>query len=335
MKIAILWAYGAYNLWDELILKNMIPLLQERFWEKSEFYIFSYAPKDPFITWPHLHYLPYFPDGLKDIRNIWKNIWSYFLFHKTLKNMDHIVIGGGGIFFEGEVSGVSDPLIQRSWRVKQIQKYKKPYTLYGVSIDVVSQKGRSSIKEIFQYAQDIYVRDDASQKLLTSLWITAQKVYDPVFLDDGDIDASIVSQPYLQKYLTPREVGVSDFKEYDWKDKNVWLALRSGYIPDEKRFIQELITFLQASHAHITLLPHSFHPKQDSSNDLLFLQDFVWERISLTKNMQETYDFYKKNIPTTIIAMRLHAGILSHVYKKDFFMIGYAGKSEIFLQKKS
>lgn len=45
MKIAIFASIWAQNLWDELILKNEINILEKEYWNDSRFYVFSYDKK--------------------------------------------------------------------------------------------------------------------------------------------------------------------------------------------------------------------------------------------------------------------------------------------------
>ena len=91
MKISIFASIGSQNLWDELILKNEIKILKRKYSklknisEKEIFFkVFSYDLTDNFYISDNVEYLEYFPINIKKIRNVFRNIFNFYIFIKQL-----------------------------------------------------------------------------------------------------------------------------------------------------------------------------------------------------------------------------------------------------------
>jgi len=129
------------------------------------------------------------------------------------------------------------------------------------------------------------VRDNDSKGTLMAFDIKSQVVYDPVFLDNGCWEKD--------KFLLLSHFSLDDFSlqklaSFDFTGKIVGLALRKGYFTKsgseklEVLMIQELLDFLKKAGAReLILLPHSFHSFEKDANDLIFLRQFVGEKILL------------------------------------------------------
>lgn len=65
MNIAIMMSVWCQNLWDELILKNEIQLLREKYGKKTKFRVFTYDLEDIFYQDETVEYLEYFPIWIK------------------------------------------------------------------------------------------------------------------------------------------------------------------------------------------------------------------------------------------------------------------------------
>ena len=81
------------NILDELILKNEITILERKYWEDTQFIVFSYDPETPFFKKKNVSYREYFPLWIKDKKNIFKNIANLFSFLNIVRKSDRIVIG--------------------------------------------------------------------------------------------------------------------------------------------------------------------------------------------------------------------------------------------------
>lgn len=340
MNIAILMSVWAQNLGDELILKNEIKLLEEKYSPlKCNFKVFTYDLEDKFVVTSNIEYLEYFPIWIKKAKNIFRNIKNFINFSKTLKWADKVVIGWGWIFYENETQSVWNPLAQWLFRVKMADYYKKDIIFYGVSIEIKNDSpSLKIIQEIFKSAKEIYVRNKNSSDLLIYLWIESEIIDDPVFYDkilDENIrwnDGFLVSPNHkspIQK-IEVSDFSLDYFNNLDFSGKKIWLAFRSGKMNDEINQINSLIDLIISRGWEIILLPHSFHQTDILANDYEFLKQFVREKVSITNSMQETYDIYKKNLIDICISMRLHSMILCQVYDIDYIVISYSKKTSEF-----
>lgn len=342
MKIAIFASIWSQNLWDELILKNEIKIFEENphiFWLEKykkipEFIVFSYDVKNPFFTKENLIYKEYFPFAIKKVRNIFRNLKNYFSFLGAIITSKYIVIWWGGLFYENEIQASKKNLDLWLWRRKYFSFFHKKVIFYGVSIDVKTKSAKEKIKKIFTSSQSIYVRDNDSKGTLMALDIKSQVVYDPVFLDNGDWEKD---KSLLLSHFSLDDFSLQKLASFDFTGKIVGLALRKGYFTKsgseklEVLMIQELLDFLKKAWSReIILLPHSFHPFEKNANDLIFLSQFVGEKILLWwETMQEIYDVYKQKQIDICFSMRLHSMILASVYKIPFFAFSYAKKTDM------
>ena len=108
MIISIFASIWAQNLWDELILKNEIKLLEKKYWKDTEFIVFSYDYKNPFLKKSNITYKEYFPVWIKKISNILRNIWNFFSFLSVVKKSDLIIIWWGWIIYDNEFQANSN-----------------------------------------------------------------------------------------------------------------------------------------------------------------------------------------------------------------------------------
>ena len=149
MKIAVMMSVWCQNLWDELILKNEIQLLKEKYWKNTKFKVFTYDLDDIFYTDSNVEYWEYFPIWIRNPKNILRNLKNYYHFIKTIKWCDKVVIGGGGIFFDNETGNYSNPLNQWLFRTEIIKILKKEIIIFWVSIDIKFERNLEKIKKIF------------------------------------------------------------------------------------------------------------------------------------------------------------------------------------------
>lgn len=329
MKIAVMMSVWCQNLWDELILKNEIKLLKEKYWNDTKFKVFTYDLADIFYIDENIEYLEYFPIWIKNPKNLFRNLRNYYHFIKTIKWADKVVIGWGWIMFDNETGNYSNPLNQWLFRTEIIKMLKKEIIIFWVSIDIKHNKNLEKIKKIFSNAKEIFVRDNASFELLQNLWIHSEIILDPVFSDNWEIWLENYKKNFLVKKVEAKKISLNDLKDIDFSGKKVWLALRRWYLNSEKILINELIDFIINSGWKVVLLPHSFHTWDDVVNDLKFLTWFIKLWVEITSSMQETYEIYTQKKIDFCLSMRLHSMILSQVYGVNFIAIKYAKKSDL------
>ncbi|MCP4523850.1 MAG: polysaccharide pyruvyl transferase family protein [Candidatus Gracilibacteria bacterium] len=329
MKISIFASIGAYNLGDELIVKNEIKQLEKKYGKNIEFSVFTYDVKNPFIHAKNITYYEYFPCNIKSLKGIFKNVLNlyHFLYQTYVSNM--IVIGGGGIFFDSEHSTVSNPLNQWVIRSKLFQFFRKKVIFQSVGIHIHKKKNYQKIKKIFSINKaEVYVRDDSSQKILSDLRITSTKVLDPVFYDNA-VNQSPQDGRYCLKKINISDFSLEHISDIEFGNKYIGIAFRSGYLKNEYTNISDIIEFVSKKGGKIVLIPHSFHPTDRSSNDYFFLRNFsVKYNIKICEDMKEVYKMYSQKKIDICLTMRLHSIILSQVYEIPFISFSYSKKTD-------
>lgn len=329
MNIAVMMSVWCQNLWDELILKNEIQLLREKYGKKTKFKVFTYDLEDIFYQDEAVEYLEYFPIWIKNPKNIFRNMKNYFGFIKTVKWADKVVIWGWWVFFDNEAWNFSNPLKQWLFRSEIIKLLKKDLVIFWVSIDIKLNKNLSTIHKIFSQAKEVYVRDNASFELLKDIWVSSEIILDPVFSDNGQEGVKNYEKNYLLKKINAIDFILEDLYGIDFSWKTLWIAFREWYLPNEKDTIEKIIDYVLNAWGQIILLPHSFHTIDMKANDLEFLKHFVKSWVSISQNMEETYEIYKQKKIDFCLSMRLHSMILSQVYAIEFIAIKYAKKSDL------
>lgn len=329
MNISIMMSTWCQNLWDELILKNEIFLLKQKYWNNTNFFVFSYDLENIFFFDSKIKYFEYFPIWAKNIKNIFRNFKNYYNFIKIIKKSDKVIIWWWWIMFDNEVWNFSNPLNLWLFRSQVIRFFKKDLIFWWISIDIKNKNNLTKIKKIFSKAKEIYVRDKSSFELLESLGIKSEIILDSVFYDNSQIWLENYKKNFLVKKVEVKDFSVKDLENTDFNWKTVWLALRSSYLNDENNLILEIINYIILNWWKVILLPHSFHKVDNKANDLIFLNQFIKPWIKITSNMQETYEIYKQKKIDFCLSMRLHSMILCQVYGILFIWIKYAKKWDL------
>lgn len=338
MKISIFASIWAQNLWDELILKNEIKLLEDEFWKETKFFVFSYDYKNPFFVQDNVKYIEYFPIWIKEKRNIFRNIFNFFRFINISSNSDVIVIWWGWIIYDKEKQTTKNPLDSWIFRRRIFRFFLKKVYFFAIWINIKDEKNLKKIKKIFKNSYKVTVRDGYSFWLLRKLKIKSEYVKDPVFYDNwGKLKDK---KSYLIKNINSFDFTFEDLKGIDFNWKKVGLALRYWYLYKsgsklDSRFeewkINQLINYILKNGWEIVFLPHSFHKTDLIANDFLYLESFLrkWEeKMTICNSMQEVYDCYKNKSIDICLAMRLHSIILSQVYEIPFVWISYSTKTD-------
>jgi polysaccharide pyruvyl transferase WcaK-like protein len=333
MKITIFASIWAQNLWDELILKNEIKLLENKYWKDSSFSVFSYDYKNPFFIQNNIKYLEYFPIWIRQLKNIFRNIWNFLVFLKVIINSDLIIIWWGWIIYDKEIQNNNNPLNQWIFRTKILRFFRKNFDFFAVWLNIQNESNLEKIKKIFFKANNITVRDNYSFVLLNKLNINSSIIKDPVFNDNLNWDKSS-----LIKKINSFDFNVNDLKGVDFEWKKVGFALRKWYLSNknfklDEKFeewkINEIINYILKNNWEIILLPHSFNKNDLQANDYEFLKKFSQHNwIELSKSMLDTYNYYKNKKIDICLSMRLHSIILSQIYNIPFIWISYSKKTD-------
>ncbi len=341
MNITILASIWAENLWDELILKNEIILLEKQFASKKPvFAVFSYDTKNIFYKKNNIEYLEYFPIWIRKIKNIFRNIKNFWTFIKTIIVSDLVVIWWGWIFFDNEIGGKNSNLFWWNFRTKIIRFFKKNILFWWVWINISDKKNLKKLKKIFSWAYNVTVRDEYSKEILDKIWIKSKIIKDPVFFDNLEketspqpsptgegVDTKLEKNKFLVFWKDYKDFDLDSLKNLDFSWKNVWIAFRRWFLSEEK--IEKLIKIILEKNWKIILIPHSFHKTDDFSNDCVFLKKFAQKfELKICKNMTESYEIYTQKKIDFNFASRLHSIILSEVYNIDYIGISYTKKTE-------
>ncbi|MCD5385084.1 polysaccharide pyruvyl transferase family protein [Candidatus Gracilibacteria bacterium] len=340
MIISIFASIGAQNLGDELILKNEIKLLEKEYGKETKFIVFSYDYKNPFYKKSNIVYKEYFPIGIKNIKNIFRNIFNFLIFLNVVIKSDLIVVGGGGIIYDNEKQTTKNPLDSWIFRTNIFRFFRKKIEFFAVGLNIKNKINYKKIEKIFSRAYKINVRDDYSLELLYKLGIKSNKVLDPVFYDNINWQ----NNNCLLKIVNSYDFNISDLEGIDLEGKKIALAFRKGYLSNKKGKlaesfeegkINELINYILKSGGEVILLPHSFHKNDEVANDYKFLSKFlrVTEKVRIIKSLDDVYLKYIYKEMDLVLAMRLHSIILSQVYNIPFIGISYSIKTNEILNQ--
>ncbi len=380
MNISIFASIWSQNLWDELILKNEIELLQQEFSSlcpsdislyegdknsslssrgvpaKQEgelfFKVASYDAKNPVFQIENTQYFEYFPLGIKQVKNIFRNIRNLFTFIGVIIWSDRVVIGWGGIIYDSEVQSVWSPLKQWLFRVKVARFFRKRIYFFAVWIDIKQEENNKILEKIFKKAWKITVRDKKSQQQLEAIWIKSEIVDDPVMRENEIINRQKSAAPFSSKGERIQDWGgnilwthqsknfkLKDFEKYDFSWKKVGLALRSWYIGTswdirvERLLVEELCQYIEKKGGKIIFLPHSLHPTDIRANDFEFMKQFLNYEREIYADLWEVYTAYNHKMLDIIVSMRLHSIILSHVYGIDQIVLSYSQKTDELIKR--
>ena len=270
MNISIFASVWCQNLWDELIVKNEVQLLEQEFWDKilpvasdiplyegelnespssrgiaakqqGELYfrIFTYDTQDIFFSQKNIEYREYFPIAFRKPQNILRNIKNLWSFFESIIWSDIIVIWWGGIIYDSELQSVKNPLDQWMFRTKIARFFRKKIYFYAIWIDIKQEENFKKLSKILKKSWKITVRDEKSQKQLENIWIQSEIIDDPVMNDNtppvtSDIPLDEGEQKQEKWTILwvhdSKKLNLKDFKNYDFEGKKIWLALRSWYI---------------------------------------------------------------------------------------------------------
>lgn len=332
--ISIFASIWAQNLWDELILKNEIKLLEKQYWKDTKFVVFSYDAKNPFLKKSNVEYMEYFPIWIRNIGNLFRNIKKFLNFIFTVKKSDLIVVWWGWIIYDNEQQSVRTPLDQWLYRTKVFYFFRKKVLFFAVWLNIKNIYNYHKVKQIFSQAE-VTVRDTYSHDLLKELWIASTIVKDPVF---SDLDWDSHSSCILKK-VSSFDFTYKDLENIDLKWKKVAIAFRRWYMSklewdladrDEDKKINDIIDYILKQWWEIILLPNSFHKTDSLVNDYVFLNKFmrINEKIRIVNNMEDVYNKYIYKEFDICLAMRLHSIILSQVYSIPFIWVSYSKKTD-------
>ena len=300
LKTGICGNYGAGNLGDELILKNLKKMVGRVF-------------GDPEIT-VFGKYM-FFPFGL---RSLLRSIFDFSMWKKpfsALRSCDIFILGGGGLFSDEEGFFVSlFWVFQGIWAVWM----KKPVVCLGIGIGRLNWFNKAVVKWFLKRAKLVTLRDEKSYLLVKEqMRIDCYKTGDLALLYDelNSTNSSQIPNPQSQNYM------VINARPFHGANENLYTNLA------------QLCDFaIEVLGLNIRLLPLSNDVVDDTSVlNKIFEQARGKQFITIE---QYTDDFEQiigllKNAEFAV-CMRLHCGILSLIAGTPFIPLVYMDKVKDF-----
>jgi polysaccharide pyruvyl transferase CsaB len=303
MKIVISGNYGANNLGDELILQGFIQFLRE-INPKFEITVLSAQPKQTAEKYQVQSHNK-FPAG---IRSTIKYLTGKKTQARAVKEANLFILGGGGLFSNLHRKANS------IWKAqaKQAIKHNIPLFILGQSLDTAKTAyQRKTIKEVFQKAEFISLRDKKSQKILKEIIDGQSSHYCPDF-------ALHIKEPKLD---TPQE------------QQRALICLRQmENLPSNfQTELLKCLNDLQNRNWHLEFLDFK-RPNDTKFHHEIISQLKSQQNISHHKNIEgivELKEHYQA--ASVVIAMRLHSVIAAIKFQRPFVALNYAEKIQNFL----
>lgn len=304
MRIGVMTAAGQGNLGDELILRQELEALRA-LEPGADFTVFTYGRA------PHLldrtvdvRFVEYFPHGL--LRRPFHNVALAWRNWRELAACDHLVIGGGGLFFTREGGRASRAMWHWALRVWAARWHRVPVTYVALGVSLPGRALRSW-KWLFSHPDTrVSVREPDVQRRLLALGVRATLLPDPVFT---------LPKPSIRK-----------------GGGRVGLALRAGMLPDEAAAVRGMVAYLRDRGYEPVFVCHSAHPDDRASDDRAFLEPFARELdVPLAATNAEALACYP--FLDFCVAMRLHAAILSVRHGVPFLALSYSDKTDELLAR--
>ena len=308
-RVTIFAATGWHNLGDEAILYAEVSYLRTRYPGAR----ISFATSDSNssilpLEWGTRWYW-YFPCEIRSrpLANVgffFRTVWEIF-------RSDLVVIGGGGIFYDNEAGqSFRRQVFGWSLRSRLARFFRKKTLFFGVGVDV-RPDNLPVLRRIFDFPSAIVtVRDAKSAESLSAIGIPATVLPDPAFLFPP-----VKRNPIFVE--SRRSVG---------------LSIRKGYLPDGLESVRQIVLAVRDSGFEPVFLNQSFHPRSPETNDHVFLEPLARElSIRSSASLSETLSWYSGL--SAVVAMRLHAGVLSFVNGIPFYLLSYSKKTDEFAKR--
>jgi polysaccharide pyruvyl transferase CsaB len=303
MKIVISGNYGANNLGDELILQGLIQFLRE-IDPKFEITVLSAQPNQTAAKYQVQSHNK-FPAG---IRSTIKYLTGKKTQAKAVKEANLFILGGGGLFSNLHRKANS------IWKAQAAQaiKHNIPLFILGQSLDTAKTAyQRKTIKEVFQKAAFISLRDKKSQQILQEIIIGQPSHYCPDF-------ALHIQEPKLE---TPQE------------QQRALICLRQmeNLPPNFQVELLKCLNDLQDRNWHLEFLDFK-RPNDTKFHHEIISQLKSQQNITHHKNIEgivELKEHYQA--ASIIIAMRLHSVIAAIKFQRPFIALNYAEKIQHFV----
>jgi polysaccharide pyruvyl transferase CsaB len=309
-KIVICGNYGATNLGDEAILAGILKNIRETRPE-TEITVMSANPRQT-EKMHKVKGIPLIPAGF---RSALRSIFGFQMVRtlNAIRKCNIFILGGGGLFTDEKPFAV----IIWSMQAQFAYLFKKPVFMYAQSIGPLKTKwAKKAVKNIFDRAKVITVRDQESKKLLEEIGVEKEItiVCDPAFSLEPIFKTNLEQNPYV--ILSVR----------GWLGKGTEL----------NKNLAQYVDWLWGKHRIKTkLMP--FQEVQD--NDALELNK-IFEQVEAKEacevlkwewDLDKIFGIFRG--AKFVVGMRLHSLIFSCLCERPFIGLMYSQKVENFLRE--
>ena len=317
MKIGIVGNYGNDNNGDEAILLSIIRQLQKVFQiETQNITVFSNNPTQTAERYSVQSAPLYYKNG-NAVKTFAK---TYKENSKVVKNLDFVVIGGGGILMD--LYKREAPLYGSY--AMMAHNNNVPYVVYGCGAGPLNTGlGKWFIRYMAKHAQNISVRDPQSQALLKSIGVKR----DVPVIGDPAFSLEVERSNYSEK---PKSVGVTAVPYYNasyWPtgDEAKYENYINGMAKNLDRLIEEQqveVTFFATKYPQDADVTKDIQAKmKHAQNTKIIDENLPPQRIL---DLTATFD--------VLIGTRLHSLILATDAKTPIIGVSYHVKVNDFLQ---
>ncbi len=293
MKIGICGNYGVSNIGDEAILKSLETICK-KLNPGAEIIVFGKGML--------------FPVGF---RSFLKSFFAPSLWLRPLRALcacDIFILGGGGLFSDEE--GVLIPFF---WACQGFLALllKKPLLCVGISIGRLNFISRAMVRTLLKRARYIIVRDQKSHTLITDWGINAFKTSDLALLlrqSESEPHSETANEKGYIVISTRSFHGLDDFL---YKK----LALFCDFVSTEFGLQIRLLPFKDGDSNDAQIMNKIF--EQAERKDSISIEKFSGDLgriMGILRNAE------------LVVAMRLHAGILSLITGTPFIPLVYMEK---------
>jgi polysaccharide pyruvyl transferase CsaB len=308
VTIGITGSYGGNNMGDEAILQSIITQINNSF--DAEIVVFSRDPDDTMNRHKVHRAVPVRSLSRKEAL-------------AEIKNLDVLIVGGGGILYDHEV--------KTYLREAQLAHEEGiPIMIYAVGAGPLKDpQSQALVREVLGTASVITVRDKGAMKILEEIGVNKEIIVtaDPAFLmKPEDVQIDFLHQWGIRKGrkligMSVREPGKAapDIKEEHYQDI---LANAADYMIDRYD-------------AHIVFVPMERKTAFDLHQSHSVIAKMIWPQFASIlegeyspgqiMSLMKSFDF--------VVGMRLHFLIFAALQQVPFVPLPYSSKVTGFLQE--
>jgi polysaccharide pyruvyl transferase CsaB len=308
VTIGITGSYGGNNMGDEAILQSIITQIYDSF--DAEIVVFSRDPDDTMNRHKVHRAVPVRSLSRKESLS-------------EIKNLDVLIVGGGGILYDHEV--------KTYLREAQLAHEEGiPIMIYAVGAGPLKDpQSQALVRDVLSTASVITVRDKSSMKILEEIGVNKEIIVtaDPAFLmKPEDVQIDFLHQEGIRKGrkligMSVREPGKAapDIKEEHYQDI---LANAADYIIDRYD-------------AHVVFVPMERKTAFDLHQSHSVVAKMIWPQFASIlegeyspgqiMSLMKSFEF--------VVGMRLHFLIFAALQQVPFVPLPYSNKVTGFLQE--